>query len=87
MEDATPVGRDAPRDLWVAKAVGGGEGGKAEWADLDRPPWLDDASGESTLLKRRLGFLNQGNFGCVAKAFLRPQDDGSRSECASVQQR
>jgi hypothetical protein len=47
MKDATPVSRDAPRDLWVAKPICGGEGREAEWADLDGLPWLDNAGGES----------------------------------------
>lgn len=83
MKDATPVGRDAPRDLWVAKPIRGGEGRKAEWADLDCLPWLDDAGGESAQLKRRFGLLDQGNLGFAAVAPFRPQDNSRRGEYAA----
>lgn len=83
MKDATPVGRDAPRDLWIAKPIYGGEGGKAEWADLDCLPWLDNAGSEVAHLKRRFGFLDQGNLGFAAVASLRSQDNSRRGECAA----
>ena len=83
MKDSAPVGRDAPRDLWVAKPICGREGRKAEWADLDCLPCFDDAGGEPARFKLRFGPLDQGNLGFAAEAPFRPQDDGRWSECAA----
>jgi hypothetical protein len=83
MEDPTPLGCNAPRDLWVAKPIRGREGRKAERADFDRLPWLDHASSEPACFKLGFGPLDQCNLGFAAEAPFRPQDNGRWSEGAA----